>query len=72
MEQRIEIYIDNSLENIAPLLYLFSIAGGIVLIIIGIILILKNRKTPNDKMKMIGMAIIGVGFLALFSGFIQY
>lgn len=71
MEERIENYLDSSLESVAPLLYLFSVIGGIFLIIIGIILIIKNKNTFNGKKKMIGIACIGIGFLALFSGIIQ-
>ncbi len=72
MEQRIENFIDSSLENIAPLLYIFSIVGGILLIMIGSILIIKNKKTSTDKKKMVGILMISIGLLALFSGIIQY
>lgn len=72
MEEKIENYIDSSLENIAPFLHLFSIIGGVLLIITGLFLIVKTRETHNTKKKAIGMTCLGIGSLATFSSFIQY
>lgn len=71
MEERIENYIDRGLENVAPILYILSIVGGLLLIIIGFSLIIKNKTTANETKKIIGILMIGIGLLALFSGIIQ-
>lgn len=72
MEERIENYIDRGLENVAPILYILSIVGGISFIIIGLSLIIKNKSTPNETKKMIAILMIGIGLFAFFSGIIQY
>lgn len=71
MESRMENYIDSSLENIAPILYMFSIIGGILLLITGLFLIAKNKNTQNNTKKVAGVATFGIGFLAIVSGIIQ-
>jgi len=71
VENRIEGYIDSSLEDLAPILYMFSIIGGILLLIIGLFLVVKNNNTQNKKKYIIGIGCFGIGFLALVSGIIQ-
>lgn len=70
MEERIENYIDSGLENIAPQLYIFSIAAGILLVLIGFIMAMNNRATSTTK--KIGVTSICIGILAFFSGTMQY
>ncbi len=43
MEQTIEGTIDNGLESISAQLYIFSIGLGIVLLILGAFLVIKNK-----------------------------
>lgn len=42
MEEKMESYIDSSLEGFEPFLYKLNVAGGILLIIVGLLLIIKN------------------------------
>lgn len=71
MEERIENYIDSQLENFASALYLISIVVGIVLIFTGVTLLLRRNKS-NERKRTIGFLSIGIGFLALFSGILQW
>lgn len=66
-----EEYIDSSLEGFAPFLYKLNVAGGILLIIFGIFLVIKNKNTPKAKIMIIGVICTGIGVLALFSGMMQ-
>ncbi|CAM3715497.1 hypothetical protein [Mesobacillus zeae] len=69
MEQKIERYIDNTLDNIAPQIYLFNTILGIVLILLGITFIIKRSSTKN--LKTIGLVCVGVGAVAIVSGLVQ-
>ncbi|MBS4201679.1 hypothetical protein KHA93_18920 [Bacillus sp. FJAT-49732] len=69
MEQIIERYIDNALDNIAPQLYLFSIILGILLIFLGITFIVKKSSTRN--LKTVGWMCVGVGAVAIVSSLVQ-
>ncbi|MFA1822830.1 hypothetical protein ACDX78_22220 [Virgibacillus oceani] len=71
MENSVAGYIDSSLENVAPILYLFSIICGILLVIIGFYLIIKSKNTHDKIKKIVGVTCISIGFLAVFSGVIQ-
>lgn len=69
MEQKIERYIDSTLENIGPQMYLFSIILGIFLIFLGITFIAKRSSTRN--LKTVGLVCIGIGALAIVSSLVQ-
>ncbi|HLR66867.1 MAG TPA: hypothetical protein VK105_06985 [Virgibacillus sp.] len=71
MEEKIENYIDSSLEGLEPFLYKLNVAGGIILIIIGLLLIIKNKDNSKRKMMIIGVICTGIGVLALSSGIMQ-
>lgn len=71
MEEKIENYVDSSLEGFAPFLYKLNVVGGILLIILGIFITIKNKNNPKERMKVIGMITIGIGVLAFFSGMMQ-
>jgi len=71
VESRIAGYIGSTLENVAPTLYLLSVICGIVLVMIGFYLIIKNRNNHYKTKKIIGVICISIGFLAVFSGIIQ-
>lgn len=71
-EHEIENYIDRGLESIAPLLYTLSIIVGILLIVIGFMMMMSGKTAHNHKLRIISMSTIGIGLLALISGFMQY
>lgn len=71
MEEKMEQYIDSSLEGFTPFLYKLNVVGGILLIIIGIFLVIKNKDNSKAKGMIIGVICAGIGILALFSGMIQ-
>lgn len=72
MERRIEGAIDRGLESISSGLYLFSIGFGVVLIILGVILLFRNRgpKKKNGAAN-IGLISLVIGVVAIISGFMQ-
>ncbi|BAU27756.1 hypothetical protein DFP93_109116 [Aneurinibacillus soli] len=69
MEQKIERYIDNALDSIAPQLFGANIILGIILIFLGIIFIVK--KSSKRNLKTVGLVCAGVGAVAIVSGLIQ-
>lgn len=69
MEQKIERYIDNALDNIAPQLFSFSIILGIILMFLGITFIVKKSSARN--LKTIGLVCVGAGVVAIVSGWVQ-
>lgn len=69
MEQRIENYIENSLENVASQLFLFSIIFGAFLIILGIFLMIRH--STKRYLNTLGMTCIVIGIIAIFSSIIQ-
>lgn len=71
MEEKMESYIDSSLEGFEPFLYKLNVAGGILLIIVGLLLIIKNKDHSKSKMMIIGVICTGIGVLALSSGIMQ-
>lgn len=72
MEQFIEGTIDKGLESIASSLYIFSIAFGIALVLLGVLLLLK-RKDPKKKRKLLtwGLVCLVIGVIAIISGLVQ-
>lgn len=71
MEQKIEGAIDQGLENISSGLYLISVLAGIILILSGLVLLFKQRKSSPSRMRAGGMLCIILGAAALISGFLQ-
>lgn len=72
MEQKIESAIDKGLDSVSSGLYLFSIGFGIVLIILGGFLLLKNRGLQKKKgIANIGLVCLILGVVAIISGLIQ-
>lgn len=69
MEQKIERYIDNALDNVASQLLGANIMLGIILIFLGIIFIVK--KSAKRNLKTVGWVCVGVGAVAIVSGLIQ-
>lgn len=69
MEQALENMVNNFLEKISLGLYVFSIALGVVLIILGILLFLKRK--DSQKKKIGGWICLGFGVVAISSGFLQ-
>lgn len=72
MEQIIEGTIDRGLESIASGLYIFSIVFGIVLILLGVLLLFKN-KDPKKKKSItnMGLLCLVIGVVAIISGLVQ-
>lgn len=62
MKNNTENYRDSSLENIVPILYMSSVIVGILRLITGLFLIIKNNNTQNKGMKLVGVACVGIGF----------
>lgn len=71
MEERLENSIDSMLDSFSPLLYIFNVLGGLLLLLIGVFLLMKSRQPKQDKKKIIGFTMIGLGALAIFSGVLQ-
>lgn len=72
MEQKIEAAIDKGLESISYGLYISSIGFGIVLILLGIFLVLKNKGSQKKTgMANIGLICLVLGVVAIISGLIQ-
>ncbi|MGD7061136.1 hypothetical protein ACQCU3_06480 [Bacillus altitudinis] len=69
MEQKIEKYIDNALDNIAPQFFLSSIIFSTILIFLGITFSVKKSSTRN--LKTVGLVCVGVGAVAIVSGLVQ-
>lgn len=72
MEKIIESVIDNGLESIASGLYIFSIIFGIALILLGVLLLFKN-KDPKKKKRLtnIGLICLVIGVVAIISSLVQ-
>lgn len=72
MEQIVEGTIDRGLESIASGLYIFSIVFGIALVLMGVLLLFKN-KDPKKKKNItnIGLVCLVIGVVAIISGLIQ-
>lgn len=72
MEQIIEGTIDRGLESIASGLYIFSIVFGIALILLGVLLLFKN-KDPKKKKSItnMGLLCLVIGVVAIISGLVQ-
>lgn len=72
MEQKIEGAIDKGLESISSGLYIFSVGIGIVLIILGAFLLLKNRGSQKKKgIANMGLVCLVLGVVAIISGIVQ-
>ncbi len=72
MEQTIEGTIDNGLESISAQLYIFSIGLGIVLLILGAFLVIKNKGSKKKKsITNIGLICLVLGIVAIISGLMQ-
>lgn len=72
MEQIFEGTIDRGLESIASGLYIFSIVFGIALILLGVLLLFKN-KDPKKKKSItnMGLLCLVIGVVAIISGLVQ-
>lgn len=72
MEQIIEGTIDRGLESIASGLYIFSIVFGIVLILLGVLLLFKNKDSKKKKsITNMGLLCLVIGVVAIISGLVQ-
>ncbi len=72
MEQKVEGAVDKWLESISSGLYLYSIAFGIVLVILGVFLLFKKRGAKGNKTVFYGsLACLVLGLIAIASGFMQ-
>ena len=72
MEKVIEGAIDNGLESISSGLYIFSIGFGILLLLLGAFLLLKNRGSQKKKgIVNIGLVCLVLGVAAIISGLVQ-
>lgn len=72
MEQKIETAIDSGLARIAPGLYVFSIGLGIALILLGTVLLWKNKGAQRAKHRATkGLICLAVGSVAIISGALQ-
>ncbi|WP_397536486.1 hypothetical protein [Rummeliibacillus pycnus] len=69
MEQKIERYIDNTLDNMASQFFLGNIILGIILIFLGIIFIVK--KSSKRNLKTVGLFCVGFGGVSIVSGLAQ-
>ncbi|MFD0617099.1 hypothetical protein ACFQZR_06455 [Paenibacillus sp. GCM10027629] len=69
MEQKIEGFIDRTLDNFAPQLLWFSIIVGVIIILLGITFTVRRSSTKN--LQTVGMVCIGFGVLAIVSGLVQ-
>lgn len=72
MEKVIEGAIDNGLESISSGLYIFSIGFGILLLLLGVFLSLKNRGSQKKKgIVNIWLVCLVLGVVAIISGLVQ-
>lgn len=69
MEQKIESFIDNTLDYFAPILLWENIIFGIILIFFGLMFFLK--KSSKRNLKTVGLVCVGVGAAAIVSGWVQ-
>ena len=69
MEQKIEGFIDHTLDNFAPQFLWFSIIVGVIIILLGITFTVRRSSTKN--LQTVGMVCVGVGVLAIVSGLVQ-
>lgn len=68
MENSIENAVDNRLEYISPLLYIFSVGLGITLIVYGAVILFKAK---TSRKRNLGIICIVLGIIAIISGIIQ-
>jgi hypothetical protein len=72
MERKVEGVIDNGLESISAQLYIFSVGLGIVLVILGAFLFIKNKGSKMKKgITNIGLICLVLGIVAIISGLVQ-
>lgn len=72
MEQKTERAIDKGFEIISSGPYIFSVGFGIVLILLGAFLLLKNRCSQKKKgIANIGLLCLVLSFIAITSGLLQ-
>lgn len=72
MEQIIEDTIDRGLERIASGIYIFSIVFGIALVLLGVLLLFKNKNTLKKKnITNMGLVCLVIGVVAIISGLVQ-
>lgn len=72
MEQIVEGTIDKGLESIASGLYMFSIVFGVVLVLLGIVLLFKNKYPKKIKgITNMGLVCLVIGVVAIISGLVQ-
>ncbi|MGG0668678.1 hypothetical protein [Sporosarcina koreensis] len=70
MELAIEKVVDNFFVGTAPqFLTIVNVILGVILFFIGVILLMK--KSPNKKMKTIGLICFGIGVVSITSGAMQ-
>lgn len=69
MEQTIDKIVDNFFEGIASQILIGNIIVGAILFLIGLILMVK--KSPNTKLKTIGLIFLGIGAVTIISGATQ-
>lgn len=72
MEKKIEGTVDKLLESISPGMHVFSIGFEIVLILLGIFLLFKNRGLKEKKgASYAGLICFVLGIIAVISRFVQ-
>lgn len=70
MELAIDKVVDNFFVGTAPqFLTIVNVILGVILFFIGVILLMK--KSPNKKMKTIGLICFGIGVVSIISGATQ-
>lgn len=69
MERTIDKIVDNFFEGIAPQILIGNVILGAILFLIGLILMIK--KSPNKKLKTIGLIFLGIGVVSIISGATQ-
>jgi hypothetical protein len=70
MELTIDKVVDNFFVGTAPqFLTIVNVMLGVILLLIGVILMIK--KSPNKKMKNIGLICVGIGVVSIISGATQ-
>ncbi|WP_313804114.1 hypothetical protein [Cytobacillus sp.] len=69
MERTFDKIVDNFFEGIAPQIIIGNVILGTILFLIGLIIMVK--KSPNKKLKTMGLIFLGVGAVSIINGAIQ-
>lgn len=62
---------NSSVNDLSTSLYKLNVFAGIVLIIIGVFLVIKQKSRPKKNRMIAATICIGIGVLAIFSGLIE-